>query len=42
MQDNAALTKFCDVIATVVLAHFTANAELVTSCPAGAGTGTVT
>jgi hypothetical protein len=41
-QDNAALTKVCDAIATTVLAHIVANAALVTACPAGAGTGTVT
>ncbi len=41
-QDTAALTKFCDVIATIVLAHLVANGAIVTTCPAGAGTGVVT
>lgn len=39
-----ALTAFCDVVAAVVLAHIVANGAgaVVTTCPAGAGTGVLT
>ena len=41
--DRKALTAFCDVIATVVLAHIVANGAgaVVTTCGAGAGTGAI-
>lgn len=44
--DNAALETFVTAlsaaIASAVVAHITANGAVVTACPAGAGTGTIT
>lgn len=42
--DNAALTAMCTAIASAVVAHIQSSAALtvVTTCPAGPGTGTGT
>ncbi len=42
--DNAALTAMCAAIASATVAHLVASGviNVVTACPAGAGTGTGT
>lgn len=44
--DNAALDALVGALATAIaskiVTHITSSAQVVTACPAGAGTGTVT
>jgi len=40
--NNAALTALCDAIAAAVVTALTTNGVVITTCPAGAGTGVIT